>query len=204
VLEPSVEAASRLLAAEVEEQLGRGGEERGVSLQDRVVDDVPRDHRLAESLGGDEDDVVAAVDEVELEGGFDVGAVDLRGPVPVEVRHGSEGAEAASGQAPLEAAAGALLRLEMSHVLEELAGAEALLGRVGDDVVEVLGAVVEAEALERSRERLSHGYLPGFRRRRRLGRAGHTSRGRVGVCGPSPANSGTSRARGRCPPRAAS
>jgi hypothetical protein len=114
--------------------------------------DVLGNHRLAEALGGDEDDVAGVGEEVEMQDGLDGGAVDTLGPVPVEVAYGQEAAEAAAEQAAFEAAAGAFLLLEFGQVLEELGGAPAALGGERDDVIEVGGGVVQAEALEGVRQ----------------------------------------------------
>ena len=107
--------------------------------EDGLVGDVLGDHRLAEPLGRDEHDVAARLEEVEAEGGLDEAAVDLRGPVPVEVGHRLEPLEAASGHAPLEAAASAVLLLDVGDVLEELLRAPALLRRRSDEIVEARG-----------------------------------------------------------------
>ncbi len=82
----------------------------------------------------------------------DGGAVDALGPGPVEVAHGGEAAEAAAGQATLEAAARALLLLALDEMLEELGRAPAAFGGEGDDIVEVGGGVTETERGEVLRE----------------------------------------------------
>ncbi len=127
--------------------------------EDGVVDDVLGDHRLAEALGRDEDDVGARAEEVELEGTLDGGAVDLPRPLPLEVGHGLEVAELAAGEAAYEAAALLLLGLLGCNALEQAARAGARLGGVGDEVVEVLGGVVHAEGAELGGE-ISHGGGP--------------------------------------------
>ena len=104
-------------------------------------------------LGRDEHAVAAGGEEVEAERGLDGGAVDARGPGPVEGLHGRDAAEAAAEQAALEAAAGAFLLLDLCEVLEELRWAPAALGREGDEVIEVLGRVMQAEELEGLSER---------------------------------------------------
>ena len=117
--------------------------------------DVLGDHGLAESVGRDQDDVTGAVEEIESERGFDRGAVDLLGPVPVVVGNGFESAEVTSGEAALEALLRAVVHLERGDVLEELGGAPALLGGERDDVVEVRGEVAKADVAEQ----LGEGHL---------------------------------------------
>jgi hypothetical protein len=73
------------------------------------VGDVARDHGLAEALRRDEDDVARTVEELEAEGGFDGIAVEALGPGPVELGHRLESADAATGDAAFEAAAGSML-----------------------------------------------------------------------------------------------
>ena len=84
---------------------------------------------LPSPCGPDEDDVVAVLHEVEVEGGMDGVGGDARRPIPVEVGHGLEAAELAAAHAALDAAPRALALLEGDDVLEELGGAPALLGR---------------------------------------------------------------------------
>jgi len=116
--------------------------------EDGLVGDVLGDHRFAEPLGGDEDAVAAGGEEVEVQRGFDGGALDARGPAPVEGLHGGEAAEAAAEQAAFEAAAGALLLFDIGEMLEELGRTPAAFGREGDQVVQVLGGVMQAEELQ--------------------------------------------------------
>jgi len=85
VLQPALKGASGFLTAQVEQHLRGGDEERGVALLHRLMRDVLRDHRLAEPLRGDEDDVAILGEEVEAHGSFDGVPVDAGRPVPLEV-----------------------------------------------------------------------------------------------------------------------
>ena len=85
VAEPGIESTGRVLAGEIEKELGGGEEEYGVSLQDRFVSDVLRDHGLAQALRCDQDNVAILLKEVESQSGLDGVAIDLAGPGPVEV-----------------------------------------------------------------------------------------------------------------------
>ena len=77
----SVEGARRFLRAEIEEQLRRADEQCAVTGEQCSVDDVLRDHRLAEALGCDEHDVASVGEEVEPHhrvDGFSVDAGQVR------------------------------------------------------------------------------------------------------------------------------
>jgi len=99
-------------------------------------------------LVGDEHYVVGLLQEVEAEGRLDSIAVDALGPSPVEVGHGLEAAEAAATEAALEAATGAVLELDAGDVFQDLLGAPAAPGSQGNEVVESLGGVAQAEEAE--------------------------------------------------------
>jgi hypothetical protein len=109
------------------------------------VDDVLRDHRLAEALGRDEHDVARVAKEVEPHGGFDRLAIDARRPCPVEVRDGLEPTELAAADAALEALLGALPQLSFGDVLEELDRTPSPLGGERDEVIEFRGSMREAD-----------------------------------------------------------
>jgi len=84
-------------------------------------------HGLAESLGRHENDVARVFDEVEAQRRLDERAIDLGGPVPVEVRHGLEALESAAFEATVETATAAILLLEGEDVLEQLDGLQPFL-----------------------------------------------------------------------------
>jgi hypothetical protein len=109
-------------------------------------------------------------EEVELDGGFDFGAVDVLGPVPVVVRDGLESADAAARGAALEASASAVLFFELGEVLEELARTEpSLLGEC-DEIIKMLGAMPKPQSREASGQFI-HGPPPAFDPACRTGRA---------------------------------
>ncbi len=60
---------------------------------------------LADTVGPDEDDVGGTVEPFEPEEIFDLGTIDLLGPVPVKVCQGFEVAEPSAPHASLETAA---------------------------------------------------------------------------------------------------
>jgi hypothetical protein len=118
--EALVETAGGLLAAEVEEHLGGGGEEDGVASLDGGVGDVLGDHRLPEALVRDEHDVVGLFQEVEAERCLDGVAVDGLGPGPVEVGNRLEATEPAAPEASLEALASPVLFTTAAQMLLDL------------------------------------------------------------------------------------
>jgi hypothetical protein len=115
---------------------------------DGRVRDVLGDHRLAESLRRDQHHVVGLLEEVELDRGFDGGAIDALRPGPVVVGHGLESAELTATEAALETPASAVLELDARDVVEDLLGAPAALGGERDEVVERLRGVAQAEEAE--------------------------------------------------------
>jgi hypothetical protein len=133
------------LPSEIQQKLGRRDEEDAVTGKNGLVRDVLGDHRLSEALGGDEDDVSRGLEEVQAKRRLDERALDLLGPIPVEVGHGFESAEATASAPAFEAAASAVLFLEEGDVLEELAWTPSFLGGHGDEVVQVGGGDEQTE-----------------------------------------------------------
>ena len=71
--QPAFERACGLLPVEVEQQVGSGGEQGGVPGEDGLVGDVLRQHCLSQAVRTDQDQVLAAVEEVEREDAFESG-----------------------------------------------------------------------------------------------------------------------------------
>lgn len=103
------------MSGEVEQELGGGHEEHGVTGEHGLIGDVARDHGLAESLRRDLHDVAATVEELEAERRRDGVAVDALGPVPLVVGHRLEAADTAACESALEA----LLRAALALVFDE-------------------------------------------------------------------------------------
>ena len=85
-------------------------------------------------------------DEVEREDAVDGRAVELLGPVPLEVGDRFEAAEAGRAQAPFESAPRALVEFGLDERFEQDQRTPAFLRGAGDQVVEVLGGVRQARA----------------------------------------------------------
>ena len=164
VPETAFEGAGSFLAVEVEEEVGGGGEESGVASEDGLVGDVLCEHGLAEALGPDEDDVLAAGEEVEREDSFEDGAFECGRPVPVPIGEGLEAPESCAGETALDASALPVFELGGDEVFEQYGGAPALAGGVGDAVVEVVGGAVEPESPEVSRQGRRGCVVRGHRR----------------------------------------
>ena len=101
-----------------------------------LVGEVLGDHGLAEAVGAEQNEVAALLDEVEGQGALDDVALDLLGPVPVEVGDGLEAADAGALEASLEAAPRTFGQLEADDLLDDLARREAALGGAGQEVLE--------------------------------------------------------------------
>jgi hypothetical protein len=98
-----LEGARRFLSREIEDQISRGEEARGVPGQDGLVDEILGEHGLSETVRGDDDDVFALREEIEGQDAFDRRPMDVRGPLPFEIGHRFEAAEARVLQAPFDA-----------------------------------------------------------------------------------------------------
>lgn len=76
------------------EHLAARGKSDGEAAKHRLMGKILGDHGLADAVGSDEHHVGRLGDELEGEELLDALAVDLLGPLPIEVGHGLEGADA--------------------------------------------------------------------------------------------------------------
>ena len=114
--------------------------------------EVLGDHRLADAVGADQDDVGALLDEAQREEAVDDLAVDGARPVPVIIRNRLEATEAAVLETCVEAAPLPLLGLEGEHPFEPRLSADFIeAGRETDeaDGAETLLEVVMMAAIHR-------------------------------------------------------
>jgi hypothetical protein len=118
-----------------------GGEREagGMPVQHGLVEDVFHQHRLAEAIRADQDDIGGFADEAEGEDFLDERPIALGGPRPVEVGDWLEDADACILEPPLEAAPCSLSLLDGEQLREP--------GFV-DDGLGVGKQPVEAEALQ--------------------------------------------------------
>jgi hypothetical protein len=103
------------------------------------------DHRLSKATVCNEDDVVCVLHKVEREERLDEAAINLGGPVPIEVGHWFPLRELALGGPSFEPAPGSLGLLDERDVLDDFCRAPALLGRACDDVWQLCREPSKAE-----------------------------------------------------------
>ena len=153
VAKAALEGAGGLPAIEIEQQVRGGDKARGVAGQDDLMDDVLGEHRLAEALGTDQEDVLGAVEEVEAEDPFERGPVERGRPVPVPISDRFEAAEPGGGEPTFDTAAPALLELGGDEVLAPFAVGDVTypLARKGAYATEqVAGAISGRNLLHRN------------------------------------------------------
>ena len=90
-----------------------------MSGEDGLVGDVLGEHGLAEALGPDQDDVLAAGEEVEGEDAFEGWAVEGGRPVPVPVGEGLEASQSGAGESALDAAALSVFELATARFVAQ-------------------------------------------------------------------------------------
>lgn len=113
-----------------------------------MIVEVLREQGLAEAAAALEQDILATVDEVELEEALEEGAVDLLGVVPVEAVEGLERAEAGGAGSAREIDRDARSLFEVNELLEGLGGAEAALVHMREEGGEGLRAHAETDATQ--------------------------------------------------------
>jgi hypothetical protein len=116
-----------------------------VAGQDGLVDQILGEHRLAEAVRGDDDDVLALGEEVEGQDAFDRGPMDVRGPLPFEIGHGLVAPEARILEAPFHARLQARGELRVGQPFELHDRAPAFLRGARDEVIELAGGMGEPE-----------------------------------------------------------
>jgi len=107
--ELALQACRSVLVGEGIEHFGGGEEADGGAGEDGLMSEIAGDERLADAVGSDEDDVGSGVEPFESEEIFDLIAIDLGGPGPVEIGERFEGADACPAQPSFEASFCALL-----------------------------------------------------------------------------------------------
>jgi hypothetical protein len=106
----------------IAEQLAGAGEQHGMAEDHGLMGDVARERRFADPVGADQDDVGGLLEEVEGHQGFEGRAITAFGPTPIEVTDRFEAADMSGTQAPLQAAASALLLLPVEQHAEPFGG----------------------------------------------------------------------------------
>src|SRR5579872_2038429 len=132
------------------QHVGGGGEARGVAAQHRLMQQVLGDHALAEAVGTDDHEVGGLLEEAEGEELIEERAIELFGPLVVEVGHGLEGAEARVVHPALEAALQSLALLDLEEATEP-GLVDELLG-VGEESIEAESPQALFEGIKRRSE----------------------------------------------------
>jgi hypothetical protein len=151
--EPPLKRARRVLAGEVEDQIGGREQARRMAGEDRLMDEILGEHRFAEAVRCDDDDVFALGQEVEREDAFDRGAMDLRGPGPFEIGQRLVAAETCVMEPALDAVMEPGRELGVRELFEQDDGTPAFLGGAGDQIIEIGRRVDQAELPEVITER---------------------------------------------------
>ena len=107
-----------VLGGEFVEHVGGVDEACGMAAKHGLMGEVLGQHGLAQAVGSDEHDVGRLIEEGEGEQLLDEGAVDIGGPVPVEVGERFEGANLGIVEAPFEATPGALVLFDVDELLQ--------------------------------------------------------------------------------------
>ena len=125
------------------------------------VTDVLGDHRLAQTVAADQDEVAGFGKKVQRQSALDDVAFDLGGPGPIEVGHGFESLDAGRPQSPFQTAARAFGGFCLGELFEDLMRGPASLGGTRQEVIQLRGQGAQADLLELSGQTI-------VRRRRRL------------------------------------
>ena len=133
------------IGVELVEHVGNGTNEHGVAFEHGLVGDVFEDHGFAEPVGAKDDEVASLAEEVEGQCGLDGAAVDLLGPVPVEIGDGFESTDFGEFETALETPTDLAIDFDTGELFEDLTGREPFLRGAGQEVIEVVGDVVETE-----------------------------------------------------------
>jgi len=146
--QPAFQRTRGLLPVQIKQQVGGSDEERGVAGEDRLVQQVLAQHGFAESLRGDQNDILALRDEVEREDPVDGRPMQLLWPIPFEVREGFEAAESGRLQLPFEPPACARIEFGLHERFEQDRRTPAGSCGSRDQVIQILGGVRESEAVQ--------------------------------------------------------
>lgn len=113
--------------------------------QDRLIDEIFGKPRLPQPVRCDKDDVLAFGEEVEREDAVDHEPMNLFGPVPLKISRHLEAAEARVFQPTLHALSRPGIEFGLDELLKQDDRAPAFLRRAGDEIIELVGGVKEAE-----------------------------------------------------------
>jgi len=145
VVQAATQRGIAVQGSKVAEELARGGEQRGLTGDQRLMRDVLRQHGFPGAVLADQDDIGGILEEVERHQGLDGGAVAALRPVPVEVAERFEAADLRRLQPPLQTAAGPFLFLPVDQRREPGLGRH--FAPVPEQAVQVQSAGAVAQAI---------------------------------------------------------
>jgi hypothetical protein len=102
--------------------------------------DVFSDHGFAQAVGADENQVATLADKVERERAVDQIAIDLLGPVPIEVGNDFESADTRELKTALKAAVMAVIGFHTNEFLQDHMGRPLRFGGARQKVVNGFGS----------------------------------------------------------------
>jgi len=109
---------------QVGQQIRCGAKQDAVARFDRRVGDVFGDHCFAQAIGADQNQVTRFDDEIQSQGALDQFAINLPGPVPIEVKDRFEAADSRLNKQSLETPGRLLGGLSRGDLLKQRSGGE--------------------------------------------------------------------------------
>src|SRR3990172_7417185 len=124
--------------------------------KDGLMRNVLGNHRFAQSLGRDQNDISMVIQEFQPQASIDQRSVNLLGPVPIVVGHQLESFEFGAASSSFESSLCAILVLDIDDIFEKFRWPPTLLGGQCDYIGDGIGGQGEAERAE-SQGEVSHG-----------------------------------------------
>ena len=108
-----------------------------MACQHGSVTDVLSDHRFAQAVAADQNEISAFGKEVQRQSALDDVAFDLGGPGPFEVGDGFESLDAGQTQPPFQTAARTLGDFRQSELFEDLVRRPASFGGTRQKIIQL-------------------------------------------------------------------
>jgi len=130
---------------QIGEDVGSGTKQDGVAGLKGCVSDILDHHGFAQAIGAHEDEVAGFRDEVQGESPFDGGAIDFLGPVPIEVGHRAEAADASHAQTTFQGAARAFSDFSAGEFFQDQLRRPTGLDGARQEIIQGVSGGVKAE-----------------------------------------------------------